>query len=308
MVSKSSSSTLLLLIISINLLIFFTSVPASDAQIVYIGIGSEKMAYSFAASFGILARGPTPASNQVGDSAAASGTCSGVVPDIRACQSQGVKVFLSLTGISSIAPLGVLSSPQLLSDFLWNTFLGGNSISRPFGDVVFDGISFDVQLDGPAGYTVDQLYTFYSDVTVALKSRTTSSSSSSQKPLYFAAVVPCSQFPTAAHHLGSLVDYVWVRFYNNPQCEYNGNTADALLAAWNQWTSATLNYVSSTARVFLGLPAAPGAASSGYIPPNVLTSAVLPFVKTSPNYGGVMLWDTFYDQQTGYTSAIKNSV
>lgn len=58
--------------------------------------------------------------------------------------------------------------------------------------------------------------------------------------------------------------------------------------------------------IFLGVPAAPEAANSGYIPPDVLTSQVLPAIKTSPKYGGVMVWYRFFDQ--GYSSAIKGSV
>jgi chitinase len=51
------------------------------------------------------------------------------------------------------------------------------------------------------------------------------------------------QCPYLDAHLDSaiqtdLFDYVWVQFYNNPQCQYsNGNTAN-LVNAWNQWTSS----------------------------------------------------------------------
>ncbi|KAJ0098815.1 hypothetical protein Patl1_20277 [Pistacia atlantica] len=50
------------------------------------------------------------------------------------------------------------------------------------------------------------------------------------------------------------------------------------------------------------------AAGSGYIPPNVLNSQILPEIKKSANYGGVMLWSKFYDDQNGYSSTIKASV
>ncbi|KAF3432895.1 hypothetical protein FNV43_RR23997 [Rhamnella rubrinervis] len=39
----------------------------------------------------------------------------------------------------------------------------------------------------------------------------------------------------------------------------------------------------------LGLPAAHMVAGSGYVPTNVLTSEILPLIRKSPNYGGVML-------------------
>lgn len=60
--------------------------------------------------------------------------------------------------------------------------------------------------------------------------------------------------------------------------------------------------------LFLGLPAAPGAAGSGFIESQVLVSQVLPAVKGSPKYGGVMLWSKYYDDQTGFSSDIKNAI
>lgn len=125
----------------------------------------------------------------------------------------------------------------------------------------------------------------------------------SQQKVYLSAAPQCpftdNQLITAIRE--GVFDYVWIQFYNNGQCEYGAN-ADALLARWNEWTQVSSN------KFFLGLPAAPGAAGSGYIPPDVLTSQVLPAIKSSPNYGGVMLWNRFFDQQNGYSDAIKSSV
>jgi len=56
------------------------------------------------------------------------------------------------------------------------------------------------------------------------------------------------------------------------------------------------------------LPAAPDAAGSGFIPVGDLTSQVLPTIKGSAKYGGVMLWSKYYDDQTGYSSSIKSHV
>ena len=61
-------------------------------------------------------------------------------------------------------------------------------------------------------------------------------------------------------------------------------------------------------KIFLGLPAAPTAAGSGFIPVADLTSKVLPAIKGSAMYGGVMLWSKYYDDQTGYSSSIKSDV
>ncbi|KAH0978837.1 hypothetical protein GBA52_006014 [Prunus armeniaca] len=91
-----------------------------------------------------------------------------------------------------------------------------------------------------------------------------------------------------------------------PQCPFpdahlDDNNAANLLSAWNQWTSTEAK------QVFLGLPAAPEAApSGGFIPADALKSQVLPNIKSSPKYGGVMLWSKQYDN--GYSDSIKDSV
>ncbi|OVA09479.1 Glycoside hydrolase [Macleaya cordata] len=77
----------------------------------------------------------------------------------------------------------------------------------------------------------------------------------------------------------SLFDYVWVQFYNNPPCQYSS-----------------------------GLPAAPQAARSGFIPSSDRTSTVLPVIKGSKKYGVAMLWSKYYDDLTGYSSSIKSHV
>ena len=46
-------------------------------------------------------------------------------------------------------------------------------------------------------------------------------------------------------------------------------------------------------KIFLGLPATPAAAGSGFIPACDLTSQVLPAIKDSSKYGGVMLWSKY---------------
>jgi len=60
--------------------------------------------------------------------------------------------------------------------------------------------------------------------------------------------------------------------------------------------------------VFMGVPASTAAAGSGFIPSDVLVSQVLPTIKSSSKYGGVMLWDRFNDGQSKYSDAIKGSV
>ncbi|XP_065868793.1 acidic endochitinase-like [Euphorbia lathyris] len=212
------------------------------------------------------------------------GTCTVFSSQIKSCQTRGIKVLLSLGGDSSTYSLSSADEANQLATYLWNNFLGGRSSSRPLGDAVLDGIDFDIEHGSGR---------FWDTLARALKRF--------NGQMILSAAPQCP-FPDA--NLGSairtgLFNYVWVQFYNNGQCQYAGN-ADSLLRSWNQWVTVPAG------QVFLGLPAARGAAGSGFIPANVLTSQVLPSIKRSPKYGGVMLWNKFFDK--GYSAAIKGSV
>ncbi|XP_052171183.1 acidic endochitinase-like [Diospyros lotus] len=240
---------------------------------------------AFLTTFG---NGQTPVLNLAGHCDPFSGTCTGLSNDIKACQDRGIKVLLSIGGATGGYTLTSADDARSVADYLWNNYLGGQSSSRPLGDAVLDGIDFDIE-----GGTTEH----WDELAKAL------ASFNQGKKVYLAAAPQCP-FPdkwlNGALNTG-LFNYVQVQFYNNPSCQYSGN-ADNLKNSWNQWTSIQAE------QVFLGLPAAPAAAGSGYIPPDVLVSDVLPTIKSSPKYGGVMLWNRFYDIQNGYSPAIKPSV
>ncbi|KAF9614371.1 hypothetical protein IFM89_018246 [Coptis chinensis] len=63
----------------------------------------------------------------------------------------------------------------------------------------------------------------------------------------------------------------WVQFFSNLPCQYASGSITNLEDAWKQWTTSITG-----AQIFLGLPAAPRATGSGFIPVNNLTSEVLP--------------------------------
>ena len=216
--------------------------------------------------------------------------CTGLSADIRACQGQNIKVLLSIGGergsYSLFHPPMMRCNLPIIFGII--NFLGGQSSSRPLGDATLDGVDFDIETSSGQ---------FWDDLARAL------SGFSQQRKVYLAAAPQCF-FPDAKLDTAiktGLFDYVWVQFYNNPQCQYTNDDANGLLKAWSQWTTVQAN------QVFLGLPAAPEAANSGgFIPADVLTSQVLPSVKNSPKYGGVMLWNKLFDN--GYSAAIKGSV
>ncbi|PSE32739.1 hypothetical protein C7G84_19350, partial [Acinetobacter baumannii] len=171
-------------------------------------------------------------------------------------------------------------------------YLGGSSASRPLGDAVLDGIDFDIE-------ATTEHWDDLARAVSALNSR-------GGAKVYLSAAPQCP-YPDAS--LGKalqtgLFDYIWIQFYNNPPCQYSGGDASNLITSWNQWTTS----IPKTTSFFLGLPASSDAAGSGFIPADILKSKVLPEIKKSSKYAGVMLWSKFYDEKTGYSSSIKGSL
>ncbi|KAK6156236.1 hypothetical protein DH2020_010484 [Rehmannia glutinosa] len=241
---------------------------------------------AFLATFG---NGQTPMINLAGHCDPTTNGCTGLSSDIKSCQAKGIKVMLSLGGAAGSYYLASVEDARQVATYLWNNFLGGKSSSRPLGDAVLDGIDFDIE--GGTDQHWDDL------------ARYLSAYSNKGKKVHLSAAPQCP-FPDAwiggALQTG-LFDYVWVQFYNNPPCQYSSGMTD-LEQAWKQWTSIKATHI------FLGLPASPSAAGSGFISTDDLTSQVLPAIKGSDKYGGVMLWDKYHDDQSGYSSAIKNQV
>ncbi|KAJ6328731.1 hypothetical protein OIU77_010420 [Salix suchowensis] len=220
----------------------------------------------------------------------ASNGCQKVSNGIRNCQNQGVKVMLSIGGGTSGYTLTSDAEARGVAEYLWNNFLDGRSNSRPLGDAVLDGIDFDIE-GGQLHY-------------VALATRLSELSRGGRK-VYLTAAPQCP-FPDEwlddALQTG-LFDYVYIQFYNNRPCEYSTINPKKFKDSWNRWTSSV-----PAQKFFVGLPASQQAAGSGYVGANILKSQVLPFVKGSSKYGGVMLWNKYHDDQNGYSSQIRDSV
>ncbi|XP_054783641.1 G-type lectin S-receptor-like serine/threonine-protein kinase CES101 isoform X2 [Prosopis cineraria] len=270
----------------------------SEAITVYWGLNGDEGnltetcatgKYSFVV-IGFLWRfgnGETPRLNLADHCDPSLSGCTTMGSEIKYCQEQGVKVMLSLGGGSAKYSLSSSEDAQNVSDYLWRNFLGGSSSSRPLGDAVLDGIDFDIESSTP----------HLEDLARYLKSHSTDS-----QKVYLSAAPQCP-FPDA--NLGTalntgLFDHVWVQFFNNPPCDYSESNTDAFVNAWHQWATSL-----NGSKIFLGLPASQEIAASGYVPADLLTSKVLPAVRKSANYGGVMLWSRYEDRLSGYSTYLQ---
>nr|GMC54450.1 acidic endochitinase-like [Ipomoea batatas]GMC96153.1 acidic endochitinase-like [Ipomoea batatas]GME02989.1 acidic endochitinase-like [Ipomoea batatas]GME02992.1 acidic endochitinase-like [Ipomoea batatas]GME19480.1 acidic endochitinase-like [Ipomoea batatas] len=241
---------------------------------------------AFLTTFG---NGRTPVLNLAGHCNPAANQCTGLSEEIRACKSQGIKVLLSIGGGVGNYSLSSADDAKNVAQYLWDNYLGGQSESRPLGDESLDGIDFAIVIGGGK---------FYDELAKAL-------SAFGQK-VYLSAALQCP-FPDRRLQEAiktGLFDYVWVQFFNNPTaaCQYSGDAkTDDLMKSWkDNWSTIP------TPKLLMGLPASPKAAGSGFIPADVLTSQILPAIKGTPEYGGVMLWSKFFDN--GYSSSIKSAV
>ncbi|XP_052172425.1 hevamine-A-like [Diospyros lotus] len=255
---------------------------------------TKKFSFVNIAFLYIFGKGQTPVMDlSSGHCNPSASGCTAVSDGVRFCQKMGIKVMLSIGGGVGSYSLASKADAKNVSAYLWNAFLGGRSKFRPLGDAVLDGIDFDIELGSNQ---------YWDDLALYLSAH----GKFGRKKLYLTAAPQC---PFPDYFLGSalnktcLFDYVWVQFYNNPPCQYTAGNTDKIITSWKKWTASI-----PARRVFLGLPASPGAAGSGFIPASVLTTQILPEIKSSPKYGGVMLWSKYWDDQSGYTDSIRGSV
>jgi len=118
--------------------------------------------------------------------------CSALAADIEYCQSQGKIVTISLGGAGGGVGFTSDSEAQTFAQTIWNLFLGGNSITRPFGSAVLDGVDLDIEGGGSTGYA-------------AFVTEIRSLASAASKPYYITGAPQCP-FPDA--NLGSVIDQV----------------------------------------------------------------------------------------------------
>ncbi|KAH8100033.1 glycoside hydrolase [Cristinia sonorae] len=234
----------------------------------------------------------------VNDDAVFPGTqlpnCQFLASDIQTCQAKGKIVTLSLGGATGAAGFTSDSQAQAFADTIWNTFLGGSSSTRPFGNAVLDGIDLDIEGGSNAHF-------------VAFLNQLRSHMNSASKK-YFITAAPQCPFPDAI--LGSVInsvafDAVYVQFYNNFCGLQNFNNPNAWnFATWDNWAKTTSP--NRNVKVYIGVPASSTAAGSGFVPIGTLTSIIQQTRSQFSSFGGVMMWDASQAFANGrFDAAVK---
>ncbi|AOA63547.1 Endochitinase [Komagataella phaffii CBS 7435] len=221
--------------------------------------------------------------------------CDTIAEDIQTCQSLGKKVLLSLGGATGTYGFSSDSEAEDFAEVLWDTFLGGSTDERPFGDSILDGIDYDAENNNPTGYT-------------ALSAKLREFYASDPSRTYYIAAAPQCPYPDAS--VGDVlanadVDFVFIQFYNN-YCALASTSFN-----WATW----LDYAQNTSpnpnvKLYVGLPGGPTGASSGYVGTDVVKQRI-DEIGASSSLGGIMLWDAsqgFSNQVDGgnYVDAMKS--
>ncbi|KAK9760247.1 Chitinase 2, partial [Basidiobolus ranarum] len=206
--------------------------------------------------------------------------CPIVSNDIKFCQSRGKSIILSLGGAGGSYGFQNDTQAQEFATQIWNLFLGGKSDTRPFGDTVLDGVDLDIEGGGPTGYVafINQLRSYYAQ-------------DKSKKYLITGApqcVYPDGQLSSTLNN--AWFDLVFVQFYNNPcGLQYYDNYQAWNYGVWDYW--ATHISPNPQVKVFIGAPAAPSAAGSGYVPLSQLQIIAEETRGNFSSFGGIMFWD-----------------
>jgi chitinase len=208
--------------------------------------------------------------------------CDQIGRGINECQRRGIKVILSLGGASGAYGFTSDENARQFAQSTWDIFLNGQSTYRPFRTAVLDGVDLDIEGGSTTGYT-------------AYVRRLRELMNTDRSRRYYITAAPQCPFPDA--HLGpapgrplgdaaNLFDLLFVQFYNN-FC--GGFNPDLFVQAFNQWSQVG-------PPVVVGLPAGVGAGNTfvdrGQLP------GLLGRVKNNPAFGGVMLWDASFDQNS----------
>ncbi|KAI1433202.1 glycoside hydrolase family 18 protein [Xylaria sp. CBS 124048] len=214
--------------------------------------------------------------------------CDALSTAISTCQSNGIKIILSLGGASGSYSLGSDAEATTIGTYLWNAYGGGSGVTRPLGDISVDGFDFDLE--------VNIGNEFYPSMISTLRSSFADDTSKTY------VITGAPQCPIPEPNMGIVIngsqfDYLWPQFYNNNNFTFpcalpiNGNAP----FNYDQWVSYTATTPSADAKLFIGVPAAPLAANGGpsgatyYATPDQLATIVSDF-KSHDRFSGIMMW------------------
>ncbi|EGP83715.1 chitinase glycoside hydrolase family 18, partial [Zymoseptoria tritici IPO323] len=234
--------------------------------------------------------------------------CPQISKDIQTCQDQYKKTILLSIGGATYTEGGFKTEQAAvnMANLIWNMFGPPGTaatVLRPFHSVSVDG--FDLDIEAPTQNFVP----FAKRLRALMNAANTDANLNRQ---FYLTVAPQCPYPDVNNDAmlngGVEFDAVFVQFYNNycgiqsfipgaaTQWNYNFDT-------WNKW--AVNGSANPNVKVFIGVPAGPTAAGSGYLSVANL-KPVIEYSKKFSSFGGIMAWDASQAYvNTGFLSGIK---
>ncbi|KAJ3024904.1 UNVERIFIED_CONTAM: hypothetical protein HDU68_007664 [Siphonaria sp. JEL0065] len=214
--------------------------------------------------------------------------------DIQTCQAAGVKIILSLGG-DQVSPYKFIAGDgKAYANLFYNVFLQGTAGPvRPFGPgVVLDGIELDIEKnDNPAVWTPEMI-----DFITTLRQLSPKTTIAVVPQCYLGLIGKDANVGDVIADTASMINYLVVQYYNNPQCSYpfgfnfaNWKTlfpGSIVVGLAGDWTSAI---------------------SGGFLEPGPL-QAVYDMVKNDAQFGGFSVYDVSSSNPPAQAWDQKNTV
>ncbi|ORX68931.1 glycoside hydrolase [Linderina pennispora] len=172
--------------------------------------------------------------------------CPNIGRAITHCQKQGKIILLSMGGAAGAYGFADDTQAERYADKLWDLFLGGNSMTRPFDDAIIDGVDLDIEGGSSIGYVrfVQRMRERFIEIP--------------NRRFYVSAAPQCPypDFYTGPVLDNAYLDMVFVQFYNNYCGVDKPNWFN--YEQWHNW--ATNVAPNKDVRIYMGVPGSPTAA------------------------------------------------
>ena len=210
-------------------------------------------------------------------------SCPKVNRDIKECQKLGKKIVISIGGEdNSNEKYGFIDDNEAkrFAHILWDHFAEGHSANRPFGDAIVDGFDFDIETRDQTGYL---------ELANELKSIVELNGT---KDYLFTAAPQCGLNERDMEQLldNFEMDRLYIQFYNNKDCELLSDGFN-----YYDWANEVISRGHSSTKLYIGLPSASKAASSGFIKDvgrlQDVCKDILADSRVNETFGGLMFWD-----------------
>jgi chitinase len=258
-----------------------------------VASGSDGSPSSFQADF---------ANHCIGGAAVAGASglsvCDDIAAGIAACHKAGKRVLLSIgEGDPGLQADTSGTVGEQAAQSTWDLYLGGKGTGRPFPGQSIDGI--DLAFVVPQNEAPSVGF-------VRFAARLRELMNQSGAKYYLTGRPECAYpDPSLGPGMGTVLgdalgafDALFVEYFYDPRCSYSATDASGFQGSYQSWAALTRN---GRPAIFVGLslePQAVGAIDRSLLP------KLLGDVKTSASFGGLMLRDVSYDQNSADSSGI----